>query len=257
MNIALAGSGNVATHLARALRDAGHKIVAVASAHAENAARLASETGAAAVETVSELPVGSCDVVIIAVSDSAVESVASELPVSDAIVAHTSGSVPLSALTARHPNAGVFYPLQTFSRTAEVDISKVPFFIEGSDARVAESLTELARQLSDNVHPADSAVRARLHIAGVLTSNFPIYLLEMAREVLGDIPLDVVEPLAYASLAKAFAHSPLKAITGPARRGDVSVIHRQAANITDALHQRIYLDLSEAILRQFHPDKII
>lgn len=257
MNISLAGSGNVATHLARALKKSGHRIVAVASAHIENARQLADEVGAQCVESVSELPTENCDLVLIAVNDRAVKEVSDALPRSRAIVAHTSGSVPLTTLGANHQRCGVFYPLQTFSRTAEVDIARVPFFIEGSDADVTSTLISLAKDLSENVHEADSAVRARLHIAGVLTSNFPIYLLEMAREILGDIPLDVVEPLAYASLRKAFDRGPMEALTGPARRGDVEVIRRQASDIHDETQRRIYLDLSEAILKQFHPDKNI
>lgn len=254
MRIGIVGSGNVATHLGRALVNAGHQVVAVCSRTEQNAARLAHQLGARAITDPADMPADICDVVLIAVSDRAVASVSQTLPVSAAIVAHTSGSIPLETLAARHSRAGVFYPLQTFSRQADVDFSTIPLFIEGTDDAVSHELTALASRLSHSVHYADSEVRSRLHIAGVLSSNFPIYLLEMTREVLGDIPLNVVEPLAFASLQKAFAMGPADALTGPARRGDVAVVKRQAEALPEGLSRRIYLDISQAILNKYYTD---
>ena len=254
MKIALIGSGNVATHIGRALRASGHSIAAVCSPTAEHARQLAESLGCAMVSDPAELPLEGCDMVLIAVADRAVEGVSGALPTSGAIVAHTSGSVPMEVLSRRHPRAGVFYPLQTFSKEVEVDMSAVPLFIEGVDDEVAEVLAATGRTISRSVHYADSTVRARLHIAGVLTSNFPIYLLEMAREVLGDISLDVVEPLAFATLRKAFDIGPEAAMTGPARRGDVAVVRKQAAALTDELQRKIYEDISKAILKKYHSE---
>lgn len=248
MRIAIIGAGNVASHLADILSEKGHKIEAVVSKSGKSAELIALKTGGMASDDISRLPSG-LDLIIISVTDAAVSDVAVQLPVTDAIVAHTSGSIPLDVLS-HHPRRGVFYPLQTFSKDVDVKMKDVPFFIESADTGTLEELESLAREISPKVFRADSATRAKLHIAGVLSSNFPIYLLEMARQILAEagLPLDTVRPLAEATVSKAFTTSPLDALTGPARRGDISVIRRQSATFSNPLEKAVYDSLSNAIL---------
>lgn len=249
--VAVVGAGNVATRLALALHGVGARIVTVAAAHEESARRLSELTGARAV-TVPETD-ATADYILIAVSDKAVADVAAELPETDATVVHTSGSVPLQSLARYFRSAGVLYPLQTFSRDVEVDVAEVPFFTEATSAEVLENVDRLARMLSPHVYHADSEQRKSLHVAGVLTSNFPIYLLEIARQALAKAgyPLEVVSPLARASIAKAFAVGPREALTGPARRGDVAVTELQARSLPPD-HRAIYEVITQAILKDYH-----
>ena len=255
IKVALVGAGNVATHLGRALKLRGFDILGVAARTAESAQRLAGELGCAAYGSLSEIPEDT-DLVLIATTDTAVASVASSLPLVKGIVAHTSGSIPLEALSRRHSRAGVFYPLQTFSKDVAVDISRVPFFIEATDEATGNALEAIARMLSDTVSYADSSVRARLHVAGVLTSNFPIYLLQMVEKVLGEVglPMSTVAPLLEATIAKAFEVGPEAAMTGPARRGDIAVVEKQSNSIKSPEDQAVYKALSHAILAKYHPE---
>jgi predicted dehydrogenase len=55
MRITLIGSGNVATHLGAAFKNAGHKIVQVYSRNAHNAALLAYHIGANATESLENI----------------------------------------------------------------------------------------------------------------------------------------------------------------------------------------------------------
>lgn len=226
--IAFAGAGNVATHLAAALSAAGCDIVAVAARTPAHAAGLAAKVGAVPCTDVAELP-ADVDFIIISASDSSVAEISDRLPQTDAIVLHTSGSVPLQELARRHRHAGVLYPLQTFSKDVPVDVSKVPFFTEATDDAVLSRTDKLAHMMSQSVYHADSAHRRLLHIAGVLSSNFTVYLLEQCIRVLaqGGYPLEVVQPLVEATLAKAFSVGPYDAMTGPARRGDKAVVEAQ------------------------------
>lgn len=248
MRLSIVGAGNVASHLARAFSRAGADIVQIAARTDESARRLADEVGAG-VADVAHMD-ADVDFIIISVSDKAVVEVASQLPVGRAVVAHTSGSILLEDVeAAAHRPASVLYPLQTFSRDVAVDISEVPFFTEATDEATLARVDSLASMLSSHVYHADSSQRRALHIAGVLTSNFTVHLLEISRRVLAGagFPLQVVEPLAKATLAKAFAVGPAKAMTGPAHRGDVAVTRLQAAAL-EGDDRAIYEAITNAIL---------
>ena len=255
LRIVIIGGGNVATHLTRALINAGVTIAAVAPAERQSVRELAAKHSLPTIERVGDIPTD-VDAVIIATNDRATAEVAAQLPPVRGVVMHTSGSVPLSSLTAHHQHAGVLYPLQTFSKDVPVDVRQVPFFIEASDADTEAFIRRVAALISDHVYAADSRQRRYLHVAGVLTSNFPIYLMEVAQRTLAEagFPLEVVSPLMKASVAKAFAVGPHDALTGPARRGDVATIAAHQAMLPPA-DSEIYRVISNAILNEYHTDK--
>ncbi len=250
--VAIIGAGNVATHLALALDRAGVDVVAVAARHVENAAALAGKIGSRACAGLAEIP-RDIDFAIIAVNDSSVADVARGLPPVRGSVLHTSGSVPLNILAEYHDRAGVMYPLQTFSRDVPVDMSEVPFFTEATDDATLAAVDALAAILSGYVYHAGSDRRACLHVAGVLSSNFTVYLLEQCRRVLqpAGFPLDVVRPLVGATLAKAFAVGPHDAMTGPARRGDMAVVEAQASRLPDDV-AGVYREISRQIYNMYN-----
>ena len=251
--IAIVGAGNVATRLGLAAKEKGFRIAGVASRTVSSAKALAERLSCPALADISEIPVD-CDLVLIATTDTAVAGVAAAIPPVKGIVAHTSGSVPLETLAAIHERAAVISPLQTFSRDVEVDVSEVPFFTEATDAGTLAVADSFAQTLSRTCSHADSAIRAKLHVAGVLSSNFPIYLLGMTEKVLAEagLPLSTVHPLVKASISKAFEVGPHDALTGPARRGDVKVLNKQLSSLSDPAAKAIYEAISDAILKEYH-----
>ena len=68
MRITIIGSGNVATHLAAAFKNAKHKIVQVYSRTMQNAALLAYHVGAEAIDDLDQIEVET-DIFIISVND--------------------------------------------------------------------------------------------------------------------------------------------------------------------------------------------
>ena len=76
----------------------------------------------------------SADVYILAVSDDAIEGLSSKLPFENRLVVHTSGSVGIYDLDKKL-RRGVFYPLQTFSKDADIDFKDVPICIEVIDKK--------------------------------------------------------------------------------------------------------------------------
>lgn len=250
--IAIVGSGNVATHLALGLRDAGARVVQVYSRNILHALRLAREVGAEAVDSPAAVD-STVDFCIVSTADGAVADVAAALPRMSGVVVHTSGSVPMDVLRCASDRVGVMYPLQTFTRGRVLDLRRVPFFNEGGDEAALEAVDSLAAMISDSVHHADSTTRPFLHVAGVLGCNFPNFMLGCAAEVLarGGYSLDVLRPLLEETVAKAFEFGPELSQTGPARRGDVATIERHASMLP-RIQADLYRRISEAIIQHYN-----
>ncbi|MEO0900104.1 MAG: DUF2520 domain-containing protein [Bacteroidota bacterium] len=176
--------------------------------------------------------VSEVDLVLLSVSDGAIQQVANQLSPVIArfkhapIVAHSSGSIPLAHLQEASPKTGIFYPLQIFTPHAISDLSDAPFFIEGK----AESLTDLqklASKISPKVYEMSSEERLRLHMGAVIACNFSNYLYKIAQDQLPNhlpLQLNVYEPLLRMTLEKALQEGPEHTQTGPAIRADLGTL---------------------------------
>ena len=230
LSVVLVGAGNVSWHLAKAISGTGIKLKQVVSRSYENALEVAAlAQGALAT---SSLDLSSChaELVILAVPYAALEQVIAQLQLpKNACVAHTSGSLPLEVLTEKFGNrAGVFYPLQTFSKGAETKFNKVPILLEAGDQKTFCLLEEVAHKLSRKVVAIDSEKRKQLHLAAVFACNFTNHLLGISRELLEIANLDttLLQPLIEETIHKALVNPPFEVQTGPAARGDKEVINR-------------------------------
>ena len=155
LSVCIIGAGNVATHLALALN--GPCLVRQIFSRSEaSAKRLADAIGCSYTTDTAAL-VPDADFYLIAVADDAVAEVVKSTPDYPGIWAHTSGSVPADVFSNHKQHYGVFYPLQTFTRDVEVDVSEVPFFIEGNTPEVTERLAAIARLISRSVEFAVSS----------------------------------------------------------------------------------------------------
>lgn len=253
LKICVIGAGNVATHLALALGRVG-EVVQILARTPQSASRLATLVGRGCQPIADPSALRTdADLYLIAVSDDSVARVVASTPAAPGIWAHTSGSVPMSVFEGHKRSYGVFYPLQTFSREAEVDIREVPFFIEGNTPEVTATLLGIARQLSDMVEEADSNRRRALHIAGVFGCNFANLMWMKAQQHLESEGLDIkyLMPLLKVTLKKLEQLSPREAMTGPARRGDTGVMNRHAELLSDG-DREIYRLLSQEIMREFN-----
>lgn len=254
MKIAIIGRGNVGTHLANAFAD---KWVSV---------RLLPHSGKADIDP-------DTDLILICVKDSLVTQCAAEaisrikvprpaahhtpLPV----IAHTSGSVTLEDMREgmkeilkdadiQSPPLGVFYPLQTFSKDVEMNLSDTPFLIEASDDATFLELADAASLISNNIKAADSATRGKYHLASVFACNFSNLMMTLAAEYLAAEGLDFVTllPLIRQTINKLSSASPADAQTGPASRGDEAILrHHLDLLASDPEKSEIYTLLSDSI----------
>ena len=254
--VAIVGAGNLAWHLAPALDNAGYPVREVYSRNAGNARQLASRLYQAQVKKVPDFADSDVDAVILAVSDDAIELVAAELVIPPGtLVVHTSGSTPMRVLAGMDTeNIGVFYPLQTFSKGARVNFEDIAILVEGSNPSVEQALEAMGRALSPTVATLTSERRLALHIAAVFASNFTNHMVAIAFALMEDHDLDPdwLKPLIAETLNKSLDAGPEQAQTGPARRGDLSILRRHAEFLKDdpALRE-IYKTISQHILERY------
>lgn len=238
MKIDVIGTGNVGTHLFNALRD--------------NA-----DVNSVPARTLEGLR-NDADIYLISVSDDAIRDAACSVADTiggNGIIAHTSGTTPLSRISDLGVRVGVFYPMQTFSKNVKLDYAEIPFFIEGVDADVTSRLKETAELISNHVTEADSEARCNLHIASVLSCNFVNHLWTLAYDYLGSkgLSFESMLPLINETVRKISRTTPPEAQTGPAIRKDMKTIgnHLERLNENENLAS-LYKLLSESVIRRHH-----
>lgn len=258
MKIIMIGAGGLGTNLALALRDTGHDMVQIFSRSIEKAGAVASKVGAAPVNDLSELTV-EADLYLLAVPDQAIKHVASQINAhssGESLVAHCSGFTPDSILSA-FDNFGVFYPLQSFSMGEPVSFRDIPFILSANNARSLNTLTNLARDLTDKVYHIEEEARMIVHIAAVFSNNFTNHLIKLADDLLkaNDLPFEILLPLIRHTTKKLEKLSPSRSQTGPAIRGDKNTILRQLKYLDDyPAIREIYLELTNSINPYWNAD---
>ena len=249
--IVFIGAGNVATHLATSLKNAGKSILQVYNHNESSAKELASKTDASFTNDISKINL-CADLYIISVSDKALPLIAAELNTNNKFTVHTSGFHSLEAIKEISKNTGVFYPLQTFTKNRTVDFSDVPVCIEANSKENLKVLENLACQLSSDIRYIDSAQRKWLHIAAVFACNFSNYMYSIAEEILQeqDIPFDILKPLIKETAAKITEHNPSEVQTGPAIRGDKLVTEQHLKILAQKKYKHLYEMISDNIIKE-------
>ncbi|SFL10532.1 Rossmann-like and DUF2520 domain-containing protein [Proteiniphilum acetatigenes] len=247
MKVVFIGSGNVATHMAMALKGVGNGIVQVYSRTSENAELLADRVGAEPIDNLEDIYC-TADFYIFSVKDDILPEIVAQMPSTTGIWAHTAGSIPVSVLSP-HKKRGALYPLQTFSREREVNFQDIPLFIEGESDETAILLKELAETISGNVHFLSGDKRRILHLAAVFACNFTNHMYTLASEIMSEeeIPFHLLNPLINETAAKVTVMEPKAAQTGPAVRFDEKVMQKHLELLKDPLKREIYSLLSSSI----------
>ena len=254
MRIVFIGAGNLATQLAPALACAGHEILQVYSRTLQSAQTLGERLQCPFTATPADVVVHA-DLYIFSVKDSVLECLISQFvpKCKKALFVHTAGSMPMSVFSNYAIRFGVFYPMQTFSKTKQVDFSAIPIFIEASSPEELKQLKQLAQGLSEQVYALSSAQRGYLHLSAVFACNFANHCYALAQEILKEqrIPFEVMLPLIDETTAKIHAISPSDAQTGPAVRYDKNVINKHLDLLCNHPQlQELYQLMSESIYRQ-------
>jgi predicted short-subunit dehydrogenase-like oxidoreductase (DUF2520 family) len=256
MKIVIIGSGNLATQLSLALKEAGKDIIQVYSRTEEHARTLAEKIGCGFTTSVDDVN-RKADLYIVSIKDDAIRAMAAKLGGVGMII-HTAGSIPMNVFSGHADHYGVLYPMQTFSKERLVDFSRVPFFLEASDAQTMACAHAIAGAVSNNVSELPSDKRRQLHLAAVFACNFANHCYELSAEILErhGIPFDVMLPLIDETAAKVHHLSPKEAQTGPAVRYDENVIRAHTTLLKDQpTVQQIYQTMSHSIHQTALPNE--
>jgi predicted short-subunit dehydrogenase-like oxidoreductase (DUF2520 family) len=226
MKVVLLGSGNVATHIGKAIHNSPHTLLQVYNKSMENGKKLAQEFYCDYIQDIKDLSTAA-DLYIISIRDDALEDFIEQMPVVKGIVVHTAGSKPINILQ-KFPSYGIFYPLQTFSKQRSLNFRKIPVCLEADSDNSLSTLHKFAKDLSNNIEFVDSEKRLTLHIAAVIVCNFPNFLFTMADDFLNkhDLSFEILKPLIGETVDKAMERPPETFQTGPARRGDKKTIEK-------------------------------
>ena len=177
--------------------------------------------------------------VIVAVPDDAIPVVAEQLAETravgpDQVVLHLSGPLDrdaLGPLSRCGAALGSFHPLQTIA-----DPASAPDRLQGAyaavegDARAVAAGEALGRTLGMQPFRIAGSAKPAYHAAAVMAGNYPVVLAGVAARIAREagVPDELAGKIYLPLLAGAVANierlGPVKALTGPVRRGDARTI---------------------------------
>jgi predicted short-subunit dehydrogenase-like oxidoreductase (DUF2520 family) len=168
------------------------------------------------------------DLVVLAVPDGAVASVAARLAPGPAVVAHLAGSLGLDVL-APHERRASIHPLVALP-TPSVGADRLrdgAWFAVAGDPIAAAVVADLGGRAVT----VDDDRRAAYHAAACIASNHLVALLGQVERVAAPVgvPLEAYLDLARATVENVAALGPAAALTGPAARGDTATLDRHRA----------------------------
>ena len=248
MKIVILGSGNVAFHLAKAFHQ---KKIPVAHIFGRN------ESDLKAISSEFNIPYSTeelvnADFYLIAVNDDSVEEISKKISEKNCLVAHTSGSLPVDILKGNYRKAS-FYPLQTFSKSKDLNYAEIPFFMEAENAADLEMMKNLVSKISSHVIESTYEKRKYIHLTAVFACNFVNHLFARAKEISDsqEIPFQYFLPLIEETTEKILSIDPKSAQTGPAVRNDKRVLELHEALLTEPEKLKIYKTMNESIKKMY------
>ncbi len=250
--IVIIGCGNVAWHLAKQLQSLGGFSVVVYNHRANSSmSDFKSKLGCKTVVGLDKIDKDAA-IYFICVSDKFIASVSKKIHCekTQTLILHTSGAAKISEIKNAHPNTGVFYPLQTFSKADTLNWREIPILLEGSSAFAIKKLKDLGKIFSSTIVFLDYKQRLRFHLSAVIVNNFTNALYVSASSMVGE-EFKLLMPLIRQTTAKLGKLEPLQAQTGPAKRKVTGVMKKHIALIPKQSGlKKIYKELSKLILKQ-------
>lgn len=253
ISVVIIGAGNVATHLFKGFNKSDN--ISVIQWFNRNLNTITPYKNS--VEVIDDLSkLKDADIYILAVSDDAISKLSLQLPFDNKLVVHTSGSVSVYDIDRKHKR-GVLYPLQTFSKDAEIDFANVPICIETIDKACYPLLKELASSIGSPIRRVNSDQRRVLHLAAVFVNNFTNQLYRIGHEITESegAEFDALKPLILETAKKIQELSPFKAQTGPAKRNDKKTIKKHLKQLENNSHHQDIYKLLTASIQKTHGRK--
>ena len=239
--IAIIGDGNIGTWLYKQLQTQKNlSVISVSSRKIET------------------LPKG-LNLYIFALKDDIYDEVLKQIPFQMPHAVHTSGSLSQQILAPFADRVGVIYPYQTI-RNTELTSDKllvnkknagieVPICVEGDSLEFENMLFNWACTVFRTVNKINEQQRFAMHLAAVFANNFTNAMYSVAYQIFKENHLDwsLIFPLLENTLEKAKYNDPRLVQTGPAKRGDSSIMEKHCDALKDEDWKNLYQLVSKII----------
>jgi len=245
-SFSILGAGRMGRTLGRLLVTHGFRPAGVSSRTLRTARQAAAFIGGGEPTVSNARAAGGGALILITTPDGAIaplarELAAARLPWSRKVVAHTSGALSSAALeplrrqgartASLHPLASVADP-----RAGLSTLKAVPFAIEGDPAAVPV-LRRLVQTLGGVPVTIPRQAKVLYHLIAVLLSNDLVALLSFGIETARGLGLSRREaarlylPLVRGTVENVARLGPVRALTGPVSRGDVTTLRLHAESL--------------------------
>jgi predicted short-subunit dehydrogenase-like oxidoreductase (DUF2520 family) len=230
--IAIIGTGNIGTWLLKTLQTQNNLSVVSFSSRK--------------IETLPK----DFDLYIFALKDDAYEDVLQQISFKMPCAVHTSGSLTQNILAPFSEKFGIFYPYQTISKDVTCGMRyEVPICIEASNSIFETTLFQWSKSIFPIVYKINENQRFAMHLAAVFANNFTNAMYNVAYHIFKENNLDwsLIFPLLENTLEKAKHHTPHLVQTGPAVRGDVTIMEKHCNALEDGDLKALYRLVSKII----------
>ena len=260
MRLSIIGAGRVGQTIGKLARAAGYEIVDVVCRSGPSAQAAVAFIGAGHPRTPRArlLP---ADVFFIATPDDRIAGAVKQLlnassTIGGAVVLHASGALAsdiLGPLRAATFATGSCHPLQTFASPARATASvRGAYFCVEGESRAVRAARRLVKKIGARHFEIPTRMKGLYHAAAVMASGGVTALVSISLELLARCGLGdaqarrVLLPLVESTVANIGTVGPVRALTGPVRRGDAGTVKRnlQALAAVDASWREIYRQLA-------------
>ena len=245
IDFAIIGSGNMANFLAKNLVDKKLNLTQIHSRNSESGIALSTKMNCLFVSDIKSINAG---VIFVAVTDNQVVKIVSNLP-HNSIVLSTSGVINLSKST--HPNCGVFYPLQTFSKTNYYEPFFGPVLLEAKNNKEYRFLIQLCESLHFKYKFTSSIERKDIHLVAVFLNNFinHVACTGFTEAKNKGVDLALLTPLLEKTFKTILDNHSCENQSGPAKRNDKSTINHHI-ELLEGEAKKLYKSITKSILRK-------
>jgi len=247
--LSIVGPSKVGTAIGVLARRAGYQVAAIGGRDLAKTQAAAEQIGGGVVAGSPLDAAGEGELVLLAVSDDAIQDVCTELAeasafAAGAIVGHCSGALGSDILHVARDRCGChiasIHPLQTFpTAQSAIDGLAGAFWFSEGDEPAVKVLNDFIAAIGGKPVGISSEQKPLYHAAAVFACNYLTALMDMALATARGAGVDsqtaweALEPLVKNTITNIGVLGPQAALTGPIARGDTETAVRHM----NALHE--------------------
>ena len=261
MKTGFIGAGKVGCSLGKYLSIRGITVTGYYDRDTKMAHEAAQFTGTAVYDT-QEALIADSEVLFITVPDGLISKVFSEikeLSVRGKYICHCSGSISSKDAFPGIAETGAYgfslHPLFAVSDRFGTyrELSDAFFTLEGDPERIGD-MQQMLDRAEMKVRTIAPESKTRYHLAAVYSSNLMLALIEEGILLLRECGFEeedaraALSPLIRGNVEHALEEGPVRALTGPVERGDISTIRRHLGTMSSEEDRSFYRMLSARLL---------